>query len=121
MTAERKGRTGLFKEAVWLANVQRPAVLEVVRDSRRPKRVAPDRGLDACVLRPPTNHVPGIRGEQRVPGEHSRPSSGRAKERPLLVVGDTRRLDVGIKVLFEAVVGRHLVKLPPLLVQANPP
>ena len=52
----------MFREAVWLANVQRAAVLEVVRDAGGPEAVAADPGPDVRKYGSPADHPPDVGG-----------------------------------------------------------
>lgn len=55
------------------------------------------------------------------PGRELAPTINRAKERSVLVAGDSGRLDVGVQVFFELVVSGHFVMLAALFEQANRP
>src|SRR4051812_12242351 len=84
----------LSREAVWLSNVERAAILQVIRDAGRPKRVASNLDLKARIPGPPPNHAPGILGGHGILGERLCPPDGDAKERALAVLGNLGRLDV---------------------------
>jgi hypothetical protein len=73
--------------------------------------VATDCGLKPRVLAASLNHRPSVRGPHRSVGEGLRSSVRSAEERPFLVLGDARGLDIRIKIFFKEMMGGHLVEL----------
>jgi len=92
-----------------LRDFDTPAVREVVRNPRGPEGVAAYRGFNPGTSSTAAHHVPDIRARHR-PGPKLLFLAERGPEqRPLAVISDTRRLDVGIKIFFQLVVAGHLI------------
>ena len=100
---------------------QSSAVGQVVRDAGGPKSVAPDDGRNDGVLRPPANHVVDVAAGDPLREELFRLSLRHSKERSPLLRAKLRRVEIGVEILFQLVVHRHLVELSALLVQPDPP
>ena len=108
-------RAGRFVGGDRLCILDRPAVLQVRRNAGGAKRVATRRGGESGCACPPLNHGQNLSPAKRVGGEPTLLIHG-AKEKPLLVSGDTGRFDVVGHIVTSVVMGRDLVALAAFLV-----
>ncbi len=97
---------------------QRAVALKVIGDSGCAHRMIADARFDACVSRAPLNHPVAVLLCHAVwpAGE----TSGRAKQRPVLVVPDARCRDVCVEIRFQLWHARRFVFLAAFFVQAHP-
>src|SRR4051794_38341514 len=93
-----KARIELSKEAVWLANVDGAAGLQVGGDAGGPERMAADPRREAGGDGPPLYHGQGIVPAERPVRELAGFPEHGAEQRPLPVGGDARGLDVGVEI-----------------------
>ena len=90
--------------------LQRALALEVIGDAGRAHRMIADARLDACLARASLNHPVAVLLRHAV--RPTRKTSGGAKQRPVLVVRDSRRRDIRIEVRFELRYTRRFMFLP---------
>ena len=96
--------------------LKRPAVFQIRRDTRRPKRMVAHARGDAGGFRASLNHHIGIRLGQGIAGELAgRAAVGLEQER-LRIARESCAVDVGVKVGFKVVMARHGVLLAAVLV-----
>src|SRR5260221_7079924 len=115
------GRARALVRRHGLGVLERPAGLEIGGDAGRPKDVAPELDPEAGLGRAPADHAIGVDAVHRRSAAPAGPAERPAEERALAVVAHAGRGHVVIDESLELVVRRHLVALPALLVQAEPP
>ena len=114
----RRARRGVIRHRGGL--FERPAVLEIGGDARRPEVVVAELGCDAGCRRAPADHRVGVCLLQHRPGEHAGAPADRAEQWPLGIVAQARAVEIGNEVFIEVVVARHRVPLAALLPQPHP-
>ncbi len=100
--------------------LQCAAVLQIRRDSGRPKTVISHLRLNAGGRRPPADHRIGVGLGQGRPRQLPGAPADGPKQWPLGIVGQAGALDVGDQVRFEIMVAWHFVVLAALLAQPKP-
>jgi hypothetical protein len=98
-----------------------PAIGQVNRDPGRPEGMAADLRFDPGLARAPADHVEGVFPIQRPLRKRAGFPVGRSKQRALFVLPKAGRFNVGVQVLFERMVHRHLVVLAAFLMKSEPP
>ena len=116
---EPRGAGGLVGRHV-LRVLQLAAIQEVLRDARRPERVAADGGQDAGVAGPALDHAVGVNAVQTFIREPSGPDVCRAEQRRALLVGDPDGVLLGLQIGFLLVVAGERVFLTSFFMQSYP-
>lgn len=115
------GRPRRFVGSHLCCDFELSAILQIVRDARRSKRVAAHSGREAGVGNPSFYHHERVIPAHAVCRELLRSTARRSKERTPLVSDNPGGGDVGVKVLLCRVMDRHFVKLASLFVKPDPP
>ena len=100
--------------------LKRPAVFQIRRNARRPKRMVPYLRRDLAGLRAPLNHHIGVRLGQGIAGELASRAAVGLEQQRLRIARESRGVDIFVKVGFKVVMARHGMLLAAVLVQANP-
>jgi hypothetical protein len=83
--------------AVFLCDLDAPAIGQVIGDADGAEGMAPDGGFDAGVGGTAAHHVPDIRARYRVRREFVGLADGGTEQRPLAVADDLCSLDVRLQ------------------------
>src|SRR5690606_17582593 len=98
-----------------------PPRLQVGGDAGRPERVVADAWRESGGDGPALDYVERVVPAEGLGRERFAPASDRAEEGSLRIPGGACGLQVGVEVRLGVVVGGHLVGLPALLVEPEPP
>src|ERR1039457_4205546 len=83
--------------------------------------VAAYRGFNSRIGSAAAHHVPDIRARHRPRPKPLCLADSGPEQRPLAIIRDTSRLDVGIQIFFELVMAGHFIDLTVFLVETQPP
>jgi len=110
---------GRFVVRDGLGVLERPAILQIRRDTGSPEGVATGGIGEGGGLRPPLDHLEDVKPRhglvrELVPLVHT------AEETPLVVADNARRLDVGVQVAHKTRMAGYLMTLAALLMEPEP-
>jgi len=104
-----------------LRDLDAPAVRQVVRNSRGAEGVAAYRRCNSRIDGTAAHHVPDIRARHRPRPELIFLAKRGPEQRPLAIIRDTRRLDVGVEIFFQLVMAGQFIDFAVFLAEAEPP